>query len=47
MNTPNGYNEIRNAFGNPANADGSLNHASEDANIIKVPLGFSYPRWIY
>ena len=37
MNTPNGYNEIRQLFGNPANADGSLNHAWEDANIIKVP----------
>jgi hypothetical protein len=37
MDTPNGYNEIRQIFGNPANADGSLNHAWEDANIIKVP----------
>ncbi len=37
MNTPNGYTEIIQMFGNPANADGSLNHAWEDANIIKVP----------
>ncbi len=37
MNTPNGYNEIRQMFGNPANADGSKNLAWEDANIIKAP----------
>ena len=37
MNTPNGYNEIRKMFGNPANLDGSLNHAWEAANIINVP----------
>ena len=42
MNTPNGYNEIRQSFGNPSNADGTLNHAWEDANIKKVmpPAGW-------
>ena len=43
MTTPNGYDEIRQLFGNPANPDGSLNHAWEDANIIKVapPAGWN------
>lgn len=36
MNTPNGYPEIRQMFGNPANADGTLNHAWYDANIVKT-----------
>lgn len=42
MNTPKGYDEIRQMFGNPANADGSLNHAWEDANVLKVtpPAGW-------
>jgi hypothetical protein len=37
MNTPNGRHEIEQMFGNPANENGSLNHAWEDANIRKVP----------
>jgi hypothetical protein len=37
MNTPNGYNQIRQMFGNPANDDGSLNQAWYHANIITVP----------
>jgi hypothetical protein len=42
MSTPNGYTEIRAMFGNPANADGTLNRAWEDANIqtVKPPVGW-------
>jgi hypothetical protein len=37
MNTPNGYAEINAMFGNPSNADRSLNHAWYRASIITVP----------
>ena len=37
MNTPNGYAQINALFGNPANDNGSLNHAWYAANIISVP----------
>lgn len=39
---PNGRKEIEAMFGNPANADGSLNHAWEDQNIVKMvpPAGW-------
>lgn len=36
METPNGYNEIQQLFGNPANTDGSKNLAWEMANITTV-----------
>jgi hypothetical protein len=36
MKTPNGRAEIEAMFGNPANADGTLNEAWEGANIRKV-----------
>ena len=34
--TPNGYDEINALFGNPSNADGTLNKAWEAANITVV-----------
>lgn len=37
IKTPNGYAEINALFGNPANADGTLNKAWESANIEVVP----------
>lgn len=37
MRTPNGYREIEEMFGNPANADGTLNEAWEGRNIRKIP----------
>jgi hypothetical protein len=42
MKTPNGYTQIKALFGNPANADGSLNHAWLNANIktVKPPDGW-------
>ncbi len=36
MKTPNGRKEIEELFGNPANANGTLNEAWEGANIRKV-----------
>jgi hypothetical protein len=36
MNTPNGREEIAAMFGNPANADGTLNEAWEGENIRKI-----------
>jgi hypothetical protein len=37
MRTPNGRNEIKAVFGNPAKADGHLNEAWEAENIRRVP----------
>jgi hypothetical protein len=36
MKTPNGRAEIEATFGNPANSDGTLNEAWEEANIRRV-----------
>jgi len=42
ISTPNGYQEIISTFGNPTNADGTLNKAWEHANIkvVKPPTGW-------
>lgn len=42
MDTPNGRTEIEATFGNPANPDGTLNHAWQTANIRTVapPVGW-------
>lgn len=42
MSTPDGYSQIIATFGNPSNADGSLNHAWYHASIVTVapPAGW-------
>ncbi len=39
MDTPNGYTQINDLFGNPAKADGTLNPTWESKNIISVLPG--------
>lgn len=38
MRTPNGRSEVIDLFGNPANADGSLNEDWKEKHIVSMPL---------